>query len=211
MANQTTTTIVRYLRSQFGHPRGALGGLAGFIMAHRASNRLRNARTLDLLDVGPGQRVLEVGCGPGLSLEGILARSSSTTVVGVDRSRTMLAQAARRNRGGVRSGRLVLREGDIEEGVAVDDLAPFDRVLLVNVIMFFQRPVETLGRLRTLLCEGGRIAVTHQPRAPGSTDEDARRAADIHCRLLEQAGYANIKVEVLPMAPVAATSVLAER
>src|SRR5450755_3917553 len=53
---------------QFEHPRGLLGSLAGAIMANRSSNRERNRWTVELLNVEPTSRVLEIGCGPGYAL-----------------------------------------------------------------------------------------------------------------------------------------------
>lgn len=205
------TGLWRYLVSQFGNPRGPLGSLAGFIMAHRESNRARNRWTVDLLRVTPGARVLEIGCGPGLSLATLAERATEGLVVGVDRSSTMLAQAARRNRQSIERGRVVLRQGDIESGVDLGAFVPFDHILLVNVVMFFERPVDTLGHLRQLLREGGTIAITHQPRSPKATHDDALRAAEAHLKLLRSAGFENAHAEVLPLEPVAATCALGGR
>ena len=78
VAVATSQTQERSLRtwlvSQFGHPRGIAGRLAGWVMAHRPSNRRRNAWTVDLLDLQPGERVLDIGFGPVLSLHRIAAR-----------------------------------------------------------------------------------------------------------------------------------------
>jgi protein-L-isoaspartate O-methyltransferase len=54
------------LSSQFAHPRGALGWLAGAVMA--VENRQRNAFALAVLDPQPGDRVLEIGVGPGFTI-----------------------------------------------------------------------------------------------------------------------------------------------
>lgn len=211
--NQATnsTSFKRYVVSQFGNPRGPLGSLAGFIMAHRESNRARNAWTVDLLNVSSGDRVLEIGSGPGLSLAALAERTPGGLVVGVDRSRTMLAQAERRNRRAVSEGRVVLQEGDIEHGIALSRWAPFDRIALVNVVMFLKQPVDTLSRLRGLLREGGCIAITHQPRSPRATDQDAQRAGEAHAELLRSAGFTAVRLETLPLEPVAATCALGER
>jgi hypothetical protein len=50
--------------SQFIRPRGFGGWLAGWEMALRPSNRTRNAWAVRLLEVGPTDRVLEIGFGP---------------------------------------------------------------------------------------------------------------------------------------------------
>ena len=60
--------IVRALVLQFGHPRGPLGRLVGWNMATRSSNVARSRWAVDLLDLQPTDRFLEVGCGPGVAL-----------------------------------------------------------------------------------------------------------------------------------------------
>ena len=65
-------TIKTHLYDQFREPRGPLGVLAGRIMSKRSSNRERSAWTVDLLDVQPDDRILELGYGPGLGLEAAL-------------------------------------------------------------------------------------------------------------------------------------------
>ena len=49
------------LVAQFHKPDGGMGQLAGWVMAHRRSNRRRNERTLELLDLQQHERVLEIG------------------------------------------------------------------------------------------------------------------------------------------------------
>ncbi|HZO25985.1 MAG TPA: class I SAM-dependent methyltransferase, partial [Chloroflexota bacterium] len=84
-------TIVRTLIGQFGHPRGAAGNVAGWVMAHRPSNRQRNAWVAALLDVQPADRVLEIGFGPGLAIAELSRRvGPSGHVYGIDRSDVML-------------------------------------------------------------------------------------------------------------------------
>src|SRR6187551_3753374 len=60
--------VVTAIVGQFGHPRGAAGNVAGWVMAHRPSNRQRNRWVASLLDVQPTDRVLEIGFGPGLAI-----------------------------------------------------------------------------------------------------------------------------------------------
>ena len=79
----------------FGNPRGLGGRVAAFVMAHRSSNVTRNRWAVDLLDLQPHDRFLEVGCGPGVALSA--ARARTPHVVGVDRSPLMVRIAARRS------------------------------------------------------------------------------------------------------------------
>ncbi len=60
---------------QFKNPHGYLGRIAGWIMANRRSNRERNDWTVDLLNIRSRDRVIEIGCGPGLALAACLERA----------------------------------------------------------------------------------------------------------------------------------------
>ena len=140
VAVATSRTKGRSLRtwlvSQFGNPRGIAGRLAGSAMAHRPSNRRRNAWTVDLLDLQPGGRVLEIGFGPGLSLHRIASRVGTPGfVAGIDLSDTMLGQAQHRNHLAVESRRMDLRVASVTH---VPDFGTgFDVVLAVNTIGFW--------------------------------------------------------------------------
>src|SRR5262245_62112757 len=83
-----------FLVRQFGQPSGVPGAIAGWIMATRRSNRERNRRTIELLGIRPGDRVLEIGFGPGLALRWALEKVGSGLVVGIDPSPVMHRQAA---------------------------------------------------------------------------------------------------------------------
>ncbi len=191
---------------QFGHPRGLLGAIVGLIMRVRPSNRARNARTVDLLDIRPGDRVLEVGFGPGLAVRRAAELASRGTVVGIDHSELMLRQARRRNARAVQEGRVELLLGSAER---LPDLPTrFDKVFAVNVYAFWSEPVTVLRHLRGIVKPGGTIALTFQPRRRGATGEDTRRGAERMAASMRDAGFVEVRVEILPMAPVDAACLL---
>jgi len=200
-----------HLVSQFQRPRGALGCLAGWILARRPSNRLRNLWTVEQLALEPTHRVLELGFGPGLAIEACAQRATAGQVVGVDHSTTMLRAARRRNRRAIREGRVVLHAGRFER---LDELglgAPFDRILAVNALMFADEPEAQLRSLGARLRPGGRIAITFQSRRAGATSEDSKRGGEQLCDALRRAGLQHVRMEELPLKPVAAVCVLGER
>jgi ubiquinone/menaquinone biosynthesis C-methylase UbiE len=103
-------------------------------MAHRASNRRRNAWAVSLLDVQRDDRVLEIGFGPGVAIRELSAGAPEGHVCGLDHSPVMVQQAARRNAEAVRQGRVELRLGAADSLPAFE--APFDKILAVNVALF---------------------------------------------------------------------------
>jgi SAM-dependent methyltransferase len=190
---------IERVRAQFGRPTGLPGQVAGGIMAHRASNRRRNAWAVSLLDVQRDDRVLEIGFGPGIAIKELSARAPEGHVCGLDHSPVMVQQAARRNAEAVRRGQVDLRLGSVDELPDFD--APFDKVLAVNVTLFWDRPVELLGNLRRVLRTSGRIAIAFQPRGPGATDEAATRTGQELVAALRDAGFSPLRLETLNLKP----------
>lgn len=198
-----------FVAKHFVDPRGILGWLAGQIMARRASNRRRNRWTLELLDIAPHHRVLEIGCGPGWALNLACKLAREGRVVGVDRSSTMLAQARYRNRTAVRDGLLQLVEAAAEH--LPEDLGgPFDRAYSSNVFGFLDDPASVFRTLRTRLKPGALLATTWMPRLGPKTDEAVQGVAESiegHC---ETVGFTVRNREFMRDGPTLACCVIAE-
>lgn len=192
--------------AQFHRPHGFGGRVAGWIMAHRGSNRKRNVWAAGLLDVQPEDRVLEIGFGPGIAIDAMARRATRGLVVGVDHSEVMVRQAARLNAAAVRVGRVDLRLGNAEDLPVFD--APFDKILAVNSLMFWDDPVARMKELRDLLSPNGRVAIAFQPRGPGSSDETAARAGREIAGHMTAVGLTSVRVEALPLKPTAVVCVL---
>jgi trans-aconitate methyltransferase len=193
------TALRTYLVRQFHRPTGAVGHVVGRIMATRSSNVQRNRWAVDQLDVGPADRVLEIGFGPGVAIEALAARVTEGVVFGIDHSEVMVRAARRRNARAVAAGRVVLTAAGVDE---VDEaLRPLDLVLAVNNLGMWPDPAAQLRRLSSLLRPGGRIAVGIQPRSPGADAETARRAADENAALLTGAGFEAIETRRLDLDP----------
>ncbi|MGH8985711.1 MAG: class I SAM-dependent methyltransferase [Acidimicrobiia bacterium] len=191
--------VMRAVITQFHRPHGMGGRAAAWVMAHRSSNRERNLWAVGLLDVQPGERVLELGFGPGVAIGELARRATDGLVVGVDHSELMVRQASRRNAAAVRAGLVVLRLGSI------DELPPFDRafdaILAVNALQFSDDPVAVLRALRRVLRPGGRIAIASQPRCPGATAETSAESGRRIAAHLESAGFSGMRVETMALDP----------
>jgi SAM-dependent methyltransferase len=187
------------VRAQFRRPTGLWGIAAGLLMAHRTSNRRRNAWAVSLLDVRRDDRVLELGFGPGLAIRELSRIAAEGYVCGIDHSELMLRWARRRNADGLRRGVVDLRLGSVDELPAFDAL--FDKILAVNAMMFWREPVAHLEELRRLLRPGGLIAVAHQPRGPGATDEtSAAKGREIAVALI-RARFTEVRLETMRLKP----------
>ena len=191
--------LIAAVRAQFGHPTGLWGRAAGLLMAHRSSNRRRNAWAVSLLEVRPNDRVLEIGFGPGLAILELSRIARDGYVCGIDHSELMLRQARSRNADGIGRGVVDLRLGSVDALPAFD--APFDKILAVNAVLFWTDPGARFEDLRRLLRPGGVIAVAHQPRGPGASDELAAAGGREIAAALVQAGFSAVRVETMHLKP----------
>jgi cyclopropane fatty-acyl-phospholipid synthase-like methyltransferase len=113
--------------------------------------RLRWA--VEILDVRPGDRILELGCGPGVAVELVCERLDSGRITAIDRSRTAVERARRRHAGQVRA-----RFACLEVAAAGSLGARFDKVFAVNVNLFWTRPADAeLEVVKTLLGSDGAL------------------------------------------------------
>jgi SAM-dependent methyltransferase len=188
-------------------PTGAAGHVEGWIFGRRSSNVQRNRWAVELLDVQPGDHVIELGCGPGVAIAALAARATNGLVVGVDHSKVMISQARRRNAAAVRVGRVRLVTAPVERLSTPG--GPFDAALAVNSVGFWPETRDRLREIGALLRPGGRIALVSQPRCPGATAATSAAAGDELATLLTDAGYAVVRVETLDHLHPPAVCVLA--
>ncbi|MDH3597657.1 MAG: methyltransferase domain-containing protein, partial [Rhodospirillales bacterium] len=141
---------------QFGRPRGRVGWLVGHLMALK--NDAMNRAALDHLDLQAGDRVLEIGYGPGRTLKQAARRLERGLAAGLDHSEVMARQAARRCRRLIRQGRVEVKCGGVSEIPYAD--GSFDKAYAVNCFQFWPSPVNDLREVRRVLRPGGRLVLT---------------------------------------------------
>lgn len=193
--------LVRGLVRQAHNPTGPVGHLVGWIFGHRSSNVRRNRWAVELLDIRPADRVIELGCGPGVAVAALADRATRGLVVGVDHSEVVIAQARRRNTDAIREGRVRLIHAPVERLPAAD--VPFDAALAVNTVGMWPEPVSRLRAIGRQLRPGGRIALVSQPRCPGATAATTAAAGDRLAAQLSDAGFTIVRVETLDLDPPA--------
>ena len=112
----------------FGRPTGMLGKLGGIIMARM--NAPFAHCVIRLLDIQPGDKVLEIGFGPGVGIQLLAKSAPGGRVAGVDCSREMVKQATARNAEAIERGVVDLRHGSVEK-LPFED-STFDAVVAIN-------------------------------------------------------------------------------
>ena len=120
-----------------------------------ADVRTRRALATSALAPRPGERLLDVGCGPGFhAAELVEAVGESGFVIGVDTSETMLAVATDRN---ADRANVEFRVGDAV-GLPVAD-ASVDGVVAVQVYEYVVDVAAALAEAFRVLKPGGRLVV----------------------------------------------------
>ncbi|MEU4130392.1 methyltransferase domain-containing protein [Streptomyces wuyuanensis] len=144
----------------------AAGGGAG---------RAYKQELIELLDVRPGQTVLDVGCGPGTDLPALAERvGDAGTVIGVDHDPAMLAEAR------LRTAHLPvtdLREGDAHALPVAPGTA--NRAKIDRVLMHVADPAGVLAQLHTATRPGALVGLVEpdwDTLAVDAEDLDTSRA-----------------------------------
>ncbi len=172
----------------------------------------QRARTLELLAALAGERILDIGCGPGLlMLELAAAVGPAGEVVGIDVSADMLALAEARLDG--------LAQARVAQGEATALDFPdgaFDAAVSTQVYEYVADMPLALGELGRVLRPGGRALIldTDWRSIVWHSSDEARMArvlqvwddhlADPHLPsrlgpMLREAGFAEPRVEIVPM------------
>jgi SAM-dependent methyltransferase len=110
------------------------------------------AEFLAVVDPRPGQRVLDVGCGPGIVTALLVDRLGAAAVSALDPSPPFVEAALRR------FPSLDIRLGAAEELPWASD--SFDQALAQLVVQFMDDPVRALGEMRRVTRPGGLVAAS---------------------------------------------------
>jgi ubiquinone/menaquinone biosynthesis C-methylase UbiE len=117
------------------------------------SKRLRTI--VERLDIQPGDRVLEIGCGHGIAATLVCERLDGGRLTAIDRSPKMIDAATRRNAAHVDAGRAEFLVGAFEE----IDLGErrFDKIFAVRVGLFHREPERARALAERWLAPGGEL------------------------------------------------------
>jgi SAM-dependent methyltransferase len=129
-------------------PLGARVLMGAFAPSPAAERRL----ALEMLALEPGDRVLDVACGPGNFTRAFAGTAGAGLVVGVDASRTMLAQAAREPA----AGAVAYVRADAADLPFAD--ASFEAICCFAALYLIDDPFGALDEIARVIAPGGRAA-----------------------------------------------------
>jgi len=151
-----------FFSNQARKPTGLFGRFVAS-QIFKKGNAEMNAFIDDSLSIREGDRILEIGFGPGELVHAMARRVDSGRVEGVDFADTMLAIAQRRNRRLIEAGQVRLHLGDFD--TMTFDGRRFDLIVTVNTVYFWPQPEATITKIAGLLSPGGRLAVGFHEKA----------------------------------------------
>ncbi|OUR77777.1 hypothetical protein A9Q83_09670 [Alphaproteobacteria bacterium 46_93_T64] len=186
-----------FIARQGRRPSGLLGYLVAFIMA--SETEPENVQTLNLLEMKPNDKILEVGCGHGETLRSAAKRCVNLSVTGIDFSDVMLNVARRRNRKLITSGHVKIDKGDSANLPYLND--GFNKIYSVHTIYFWQNPEIHLQEILRVLTPGGQFVLGFRSGDDAAFAEkfpasiyNLRTAAKIDA-LLRQCGFRQVRLQ----------------
>lgn len=119
----------------------------------------RIERFVASMKIDPNDRILEIGCGPGVAATLVCGQLKGGRYVAVDRSPKMVAAAAKRNSEFVKSGVAEFIQGSLETLDLGD--AKFDKVFAMRVRLFHDDEKRARALAERWLAPGGRLFVEY--------------------------------------------------
>jgi ubiquinone/menaquinone biosynthesis C-methylase UbiE len=123
------------------------------------TDRLR--AVVDRLDIKPGDRVLEIGCGHGVAATMVCERLDGGRLTAVDRSPKMIDAAQKRNAAFVEAGTAEFLVQELEDLDLGD--RRFDVIFAVRVGLFHREPARAHALAERWLAPGGRVEAFFDP------------------------------------------------
>ncbi len=196
-----------FIARQSGCPSGLLGRLIGYIMS--AETAAANAQALTVLDLQPGDRVLEIGFGHGRTIEHAAASVPLGFIAGIDRSEEMGRMAARRCRHLLRNGRVGVAVGDCGRLPFPDQR--FDKALSVHTVYFWVDPIANLREIRRVMKGAGRFVLAFRSKDDKTAEEFPESVYMFYTSeevggLLEASGFESVDIAHGPGGLVMATA-----
>ncbi len=188
--------LLEYVASQLRKPSGLIGSLVVSRVLNRA-NVAVNQLTLRLLDLKPGEQVLEVGFGGGDLLKRMIPLVGAGRIAGVDFSPEMVEACTRRFDQPIRTGRMQLRCAGAENLPYGSEA--FTKACTVNTVYFWPDPLQPLRELHRVLRDGGRLIVAFSPRTTLQRAPFTKYGFRLYDpeqvqRMLEETGFADVRL-----------------
>jgi ubiquinone/menaquinone biosynthesis C-methylase UbiE len=189
-----------YIGGQYRRPTGIVGRIIGGRMANQ--HQPENAWGVSLLHVQPTDHILEIGFGPGTTIQRLAALSPEGLIAGIDFSRTMVHVSRKRNAMAIKVGRVTLCYGDAVKLPFADH--SFDKALSIHTLYFWQEPRRALAEVYRVLRPGGMLIITFLPKEKWPGGGNGTELCHVYSgtdvvNLLIDVGFASAQIEIGPL------------
>jgi len=121
-------------------------------------NDLLNRAALRELGLRGGEKIVDFGAGLG-QLTRDMARAAGAPVVGIERSPQQIAEARRQAKDAGEESLLLLRQGDVQEGVARSEEGTYDLAHARFVLEHVPDPLVVVRSMMRAVRPGGRVVL----------------------------------------------------
>ena len=158
---------------------------------------------VDLMDVQPGDNVLEIGCGPGYAAELIAQRLETGKLFAIDPSESGVDRTKQRCAQYVEAGRLTVRQIDLATlRVPVKRL---NKVFAFNVNLFWVRDcADEVALLHERVLPGGSVYLYYDASRPDQVPTMVEKAS----AALQHAGF---RISVVEQKAPAVVGIIGKR
>jgi cyclopropane fatty-acyl-phospholipid synthase-like methyltransferase len=141
----------KFIAAQFKKPSGLFGMFSSNVMIK--GNKANYEKLIRDLDLQPGDKLLEIGYGPGVGINMIAKACTSCTIHGIDFSTLMYRKARKYNKQYLDNNTMLLQYGDFLKTAAVSN--EYDKIFCLNVVYFWNELQEPFRKVLSLLKAGG--------------------------------------------------------
>ena len=129
-----------------------------WLVTHHRSKLVEREHMIQDLQLTPGSKIVDAGCGPGLWTP-LLARAIGPRgrIIGVDLSAEALVTARQRGRDQWYEGQVSYKQGSMEHLPVAS--GSINTIFSANVCQYVPEPVETFATLGRYLSPGGRLVI----------------------------------------------------
>ena len=139
-------------------------------------DRVRSA--LEVLDVSPSDRLLEIGPGSGVTAGLLGDLLVDGHLVAIDRSETAIRRTLARSRAHAAAGRVTVEHASLEDFDG--PTGSFDKVFAINVNLFWTRDATAeLEKIKRLLTPTGALYLFYETPSPAKTEEITTRLGTV--------------------------------
>lgn len=186
------------IAAQLRNPNGEDGIKTAVRMSE--NNAFMITSSIDSLNLGAAEKVLEIGPGGGLHLPYLFQKENSIQYYGVDISETMIEMVAENNPSLIEKGAVKLHLVANNDGFVTFPFENnfFDKIFTVNTLYFWDNALEQAKELHRVLKPGGKVSICFatadfMEQLPFTKFNFHLYSLEEAIQLFEKAGFSNIQ------------------